>query len=99
MRFGLRGLLIGAAICGVLAIAYRNSPNVLWHSELAQVQVGMSKDEVRQLLGEPLGVLRVESYPDYEGWVYATTLGPTYGRNQPQVNFENGLVTATRYGQ
>jgi len=93
-RFTLRALLIAVAVCALGALVYSWIPHAVTSSELRSVTVGMTKDEVRKLLGEPISVLRLEQphAPDFldEAWYYSR--GFLYLDSPPAVGFRDGFV-------
>jgi len=96
-RFGLRGLLVGVAVCAVVALLSSWLPNSITTSELRDVSIGMTKDEVRTLLGEPIDIHPIdEPRPPYnsdEAWSYVQW---DYLDAPPAVGFRNGRVIHVR---
>lgn len=97
-RFTLRALLTVVAVCAMAAFVYSLLPNTVSKSDLRMVRKGMTPDEVRVILGEPLSITNLEDMSqitgdDYELWWYATSL-VHYGSDWPEVSFTNGKVTS-----
>ena len=94
-RFGIRALLVAVAVCAVLALLFSWLPNTITSSELQAVNIGMTKDEVRAVLGEPTSIWRLESAPDgaEEAWYYAQW---DYLNAPPAMRFRDGQVIHVR---
>lgn len=63
-KFTLRTLLLGVAACAAIAFVYRLVPPM--PSTLMQLRRGMSREEVRAILGEPDAI----RYSGSERWTY-----------------------------
>ncbi len=95
-RFGLRTLLTAVAYCAAGMAIYTLLPNIISESELHMVRTGMTPEEVRAILGEPLKITTLDDLGEYTGdeyelWWYATSL-IQYGSDWPEVSFKNGKV-------
>ena len=92
-RFTLRTLLVAVALCAVAVLIYSWLPDTVTTAELHRVQLGMTREEVRKLLGEPANVLHMQpSPPDNldEAWYYFRGYG--WLDAPPAVGFREGRV-------
>ena len=93
MRFALPALLVAAALCaGCVYKIDIQQGNVVIQEQLAKVKVGMTRPEVRQLLGTPL---LADPYHAnrWDYWFYNEKRGRELERNKITIVFENDKVT------
>lgn len=88
-------LLVGCAN-GLLPRAHRHAMqqgNMIDRSEIDQLQLGMTTEQVRYLLGNPV----MENLANVDEWLYSFSAGKLVEPGEPQllmVEFKNGLVVA-----
>jgi outer membrane protein assembly factor BamE len=93
MRFAIPVLCIVAALAA--GCVYRidiQQGNVVIEEQLAKVKVGMSRPEVRQLLGTPL-LADAFHANRWDYWFYNEKRGREVERNRITILFENDKVS------
>lgn len=88
-------LLVGCAN-GFLPRAHRHAMqqgNLIERKEVDKLQIGMSTEQVRYLLGNPV----IANLADEDQWLYSFSAGKLVEPGEPQllmVGFYNGVVTS-----
>jgi outer membrane protein assembly factor BamE (lipoprotein component of BamABCDE complex) len=101
-RYTLRTLLVLVAISAAGAWIYSFVPNIVTKAQLAGVRPGMTKDEVRSLLGEPIrvlenGVATTVPYQTEENWFWYYAVWGQEMDSPPTMEFRDGRVVSVRY--
>lgn len=92
----LTATLLAGCANGLLPRAHRHAMqqgNMIDRSEIDQLQFGMTTEQVRYLLGNPV----MENLANDDEWLYSFSAGKLVEPGEPQllmVEFKNGLVVA-----
>lgn len=92
----LTATLLAGCANGLLPRAHRHAMqqgNMVDRSEIDQLKFGMTTEQVRYLLGNPV----LANLADEDEWLYSFTAGKLVEPGEPQllkVEFKNGLVVA-----
>ncbi len=84
-QFSLRTLFVGVAAVAVVCAVVSRIPNEITWKQVQSIKVGMTEDEVRELLGRPNAVSPNES--GGIDWKYG-------GEDEDRIEFKNGRVVS-----